>query len=175
VGTKLRWPSFLLSFPCLTFSYTFCSSSHHLGCPPYFLLSLPACLSCFPVIYQLSVSFQLRSREFAIWTYVVRHHHQIMWSLTFLQVSPKLLSWNTVVGSKEVQESSEHHFFLFCSSENVSQRMKRGWLVFLMRQKPNCEAGNWCSARAQSVSQRVPDHVCKKSIDTTIALIASKP
>jgi len=40
----------------------------------------------------------------------------------FLQVSPKFLSWNTVVGSKEVQKSSEHlHFFLFCSSENVSQ------------------------------------------------------
>jgi hypothetical protein len=32
----------LLSFPCLTFSYTFCPSSHHPGCPPYFLLFLPA-------------------------------------------------------------------------------------------------------------------------------------
>jgi len=38
---------------------------------------------------------------------------QILWSLNFLQVSPKLLSWNTVVGSKEVQKGSEHlHFFL---------------------------------------------------------------
>ena len=46
---------------------------------------------------------------------------QILWSLNFLQVSPKFLPWNTVVGSKEVQKSSEHHFFLFCSSENVSQ------------------------------------------------------
>ena len=65
VGTKVRRLSFLLFFPCLTFSYTCCPSSHHLGCPPYFLLSLSACLSCFPFIYQLSVSFQPRSREFA--------------------------------------------------------------------------------------------------------------
>ena len=27
---------------------------------------------------------------------------QILWSLYFLQVSPKFLSWNTVVGSKEI-------------------------------------------------------------------------
>jgi len=66
VGTKEHRLSFLLSFPCLSFSYAFCPSSHHLGCPPYFLLLLPACLSCFPFIYQLSVSFQPRSREFAI-------------------------------------------------------------------------------------------------------------
>jgi hypothetical protein len=32
---------------CLTFLYTFCPSSHQPGyCPPYSLLSLPACLSC---------------------------------------------------------------------------------------------------------------------------------
>jgi len=37
---------------------------------------------------------------------------QILWSIYFLQVSPKFLSWNTVVGSKEVQKSSNHlHFF----------------------------------------------------------------
>ena len=62
---------------------------------------------------------------------------QILWSLNFLQVSPKLLSWNTVVGSKEVQESSVyHHFFLISSHENVAKN-KRGWLVFLVGQKPN--------------------------------------
>jgi len=38
----VRRVSFLLSFPCLTFSYTFCPSSHHPVCPPYFLLFLPA-------------------------------------------------------------------------------------------------------------------------------------
>ena len=40
-------------------SYTFCPSSHQPGCPPYFLLSLPACLSCSLFIYQLSVRFNL--------------------------------------------------------------------------------------------------------------------
>jgi len=52
-------------------------------------------------------------------------------------VSPKLLSWNTVVGSKEVQERSVYlHFFLFSSHKNVAKN-KRGWLVFLVGQKPN--------------------------------------
>ena len=47
---------------------------------------------------------------------------QIPRSLLFLQVSPKLLSWNTVVGSKEVQESSVYlPFFLFSSRENVAK------------------------------------------------------
>jgi len=46
---------------------------------------------------------------------------QILWSLNFLQVSPKFLSWNTVVGSKEVQKSSEHPHLYFCRSEDVSQ------------------------------------------------------
>ena len=59
IGTKVRRLSFLLSFPCLTFSYTFCPSSHQPGCPPYFLLSLPACLSCSLFIYQLSSRFNL--------------------------------------------------------------------------------------------------------------------
>jgi len=59
IGVKVRRLSFLLSFPCLTFSYTFCPSSHQPSCPPYFLLFLPACLSCSLFIYQLLVHFSL--------------------------------------------------------------------------------------------------------------------
>jgi hypothetical protein len=43
----------------------------------------------------------------------VEYRDQILWSLIFLQVPPKFLSWNTVVGSKEVQKSSEDLHFLF--------------------------------------------------------------
>ena len=81
-----------------------------------------------------------------------------------MQVSPKLLSWNTVVGSKEVQETSVYlHFSLFSSRENVAKN-KEGcslWgrnqiesLVFDVSKSP--------------VRQQVPDHVCKKSINSTI-------
>ena len=38
----------------MTFSYTFCPYFYQPGCPPYFLLSLPACLSCSLFINQLS-------------------------------------------------------------------------------------------------------------------------
>jgi len=54
-----------------------------------------------------------------------------------LQVSPKLLSWNTVVGSKEVQESSVYLYFPLLAVARMWQRIKRGWLVFLVGQKPN--------------------------------------
>ena len=87
--------------------------------------------------------------------------------LFFLQVSPKLLSWNTVVGSKEVQESSVYlHFFLFNSRENVAKN--KGGLVGVP-----CGSETrlrvWYSMFSRSpVRQQVPDHVCKKSIDTTI-------
>ena len=74
---NIRRLSFLLSFPCLTFSYTFCPSFSSFWLSPHFLLSLPACLSCFPFIYQLSVSFQPRTREFAISLDLCNiHHHQ---------------------------------------------------------------------------------------------------
>ena len=59
INNKVRRLSFFLSLPCLTFSFTFCPFSHQPGCPPYFLLSLPACLSCSLFIYQLSVRFNL--------------------------------------------------------------------------------------------------------------------
>ena len=81
---------------------------------------------------------------------------QILWSPNFLQVSPKFLSWNTVVGSKEVQKSSEHlHFFFFvvARKRKIIIIIKRGWLVFLVGQKPKCESGIWCSARAQSINK----------------------
>jgi hypothetical protein len=52
--------------------------------------------------------------------------------LYFLQVSPKLISWNTVVGSKEVQKSSEHLHFFFFAVARMRRRIKRGWLVFLV-------------------------------------------
>jgi len=87
--------------------------------------------------------------------------------LFFLQVSPKLLSWNTVVGSKEVQESSVYlHFFLFNSRENVAKN--KGGLVSVP-----CGAETrlrvWYLMFSRSpVRQQVPDNVCKKSIDTTI-------
>ena len=67
--------------------------------------------------------------------------------------SPKFLSWNTVVGSKEVQKSSEDLHFLFFAVARMCRRMKMGWLVFLVGQKPNCESGIWCSARAQSINK----------------------
>jgi hypothetical protein len=66
------WPlhrlSFLLSFPCLTFSYTFCPSSHQPGCPPYFLTPISSSLPLLlPFYISTFSSFQPRSRrEFAI-------------------------------------------------------------------------------------------------------------
>jgi len=82
-------------------------------------------------------------------------------------VSPKVLSWNTVVGSKEVQKSSEHlHFFLFCSGENVSQN-KEGLVGVPCGAETKLRV--WYLMFSKSpVRQQVPDHVCKKSIDTTI-------
>ena len=49
---------------------------------------------------------------------------QILWSLNFLQVSPKFLSWNTVVDSKEVQKSSEHLHFLLAFRERKRVRKR---------------------------------------------------
>jgi len=51
---------------------------------------------------------------------------QILWSLIFLQVPPKFLSWNTVVGSKEVQKSSEDLQFLLFAVARMCHRMKMG-------------------------------------------------
>ena len=76
VGTKVRRLSFPLSFPCLTFWYTFCPSSHKLGASPtFFYFFQPASLAPFFLFYLSAFSsFQPRSRELAIFplTYVIR-------------------------------------------------------------------------------------------------------
>ena len=87
--------------------------------------------------------------------------------LNYLQSSPKFLSWNTVVGSKEVQESSVYlQFFLFSSRENVAKN-KEGLVGVFCGAETKLRV--WFLMFSKSpFRQQVPDHVCKKSIDATI-------
>ena len=89
---------------------------------------------------------------------------QILRSLNFLQVSPKLLSWNTVVGSKEVQKSSVYLNFSFKQSRECVTEYRR--LVGVPCGAEKTKLRVWYLMFSKSpVRQQVPDHVCKKSID----------
>ena len=92
MGTKIRRLSFLLSFPCLTFSYTFCPYSHHPGWPPTFCYRFqPASLAPFLFTnfrFDLSTFglIQPHSRKFVTPLNYVTRQQYTLWGPPYLSL-----------------------------------------------------------------------------------------